>query len=200
MIDQAVRALCDRQPELVSEIIDMDGSVDLTEVFIENEGLKLLALHQPVASDLRQVCTVLKINGELERIADLACNIAERARDLHQQFPNFPVPDIVPEMTQQAVEMVRSSLDSYVGQDVDLAKHVIELDHDLDHRNREAIQLLIKLMKDDPELIEPSMHCFSAVRQIERIGDHAENIAEDVIYLIDGEIVRHNHEELGVSD
>lgn len=193
MIDLSVQALCQRKPELVEEVIDMDEHVDLTEVKIEEEGLKLLALYQPVASDLRRITTILKIIGEIERIADLACNISERAKDLHQYYPLYPVPDVIPEMAVSATRMVRSSLDAFANRDAQLASEVIAIDETVDKQNRVAIQLLIDAMKSSPELVEPSLHCFSAVRHIERIGDHAENIAEDVIYLIDGEIIRHKH-------
>ena len=193
MIDLAVKALCDRKPELVEKVIDMDEHVDLNEVAIEEEGLKILALHQPVASDLRRISTILKIINELERIADLACNIAERSKDLHQRFPYFPVPEVLPEMATNATQMVRSALDSFANRDAEMAKEVIVLDDKVDQQNREAIEALLNTMKESPELVEPSLHCFSAVRHIERIGDHAENIAEDVVYLIDGEIIRHKH-------
>ena len=193
MIHVAVQALCDRRPELVETVIEMDSYVDFKEVAIEEEGLKILALHQPVATDLRRVTTILKIINELERIADLACNIAERSKDLHLYFPYFPSPEVIPEMATHAVEMVRSSLDAFANQDAERAKEVIRLDDQVDRLNREAIESIVEMMKENPELVEPSLHCFSAVRHIERIGDHAENIAEDVVYLIDGEIIRHKH-------
>ena len=193
MIDLGIQALVHRKLELVDVIIEMDEHVDLSEVAIEEEGLKILALHQPVASDLRRINTILKINGEIERIADLACNIAERSRDLHQFYPYFPVPDAIPEMATNATQMVRRVLDSFANQDASQAKEVILWDEQVDQQNLEAIQTLIQYMKESPELVEPSLHCFSAVRHIERIGDHAENIAEDVVYLIDGEIIRHQH-------
>lgn len=193
MIDLAVQALCHRRLELVETVIEMDEHVDLTEVSIEEEGLKILALHQPVASDLRRISTILKINGEIERIADLACNIAERSKDLYQDFPYFPVPEVIPAMATNATEMVRSALDAFANRDVKVAKEVIVMDETVDRQNVEAIEILIDKMKSSPDQVEPALHCFSAVRHIERIGDHAENIAEDVIYLIDGEIVRHKH-------
>lgn len=193
MIHLAVQALCERRPELVDRVLEMDAHVDMTEVKIEEEGLKILALHQPVATDLRRISTILKIISELERIADLACNIAERSKDLHFYFPYFPAPDVIPEMARVAIDMVRSSLDAFANQEVSLAKNVIQLDQGVDRQCREAIDLLVEMMKESPELVEPSLHCFSAVRHIERIGDHAENIAEDVIYLIDGEVIRHQH-------
>lgn len=200
MIHVAVQALCDRRPELVETVIEMDSYVDFKEVAIEEEGLKILALHQPVAADLRRVSTILKIINELERIADLACNIAERSKDLHVHFPYFPTPEIIPEMATAATEMVRTSLDAFANQDVEKAKEVIRLDDQVDRLNREAIESLVELMKDNPQQVEPSLHCFSAVRHIERIGDHAENIAEDVIYLIDGEIIRHKHGDFFMTE
>ena len=193
MIDLAIQALCDRKLELVEKVIEMDEHVDLKEVAIEEEGLKILALHQPVASDLRRISTILKIIGELERIADLACNIGERSKDLHQQFPYYPVPEVLPDMATNATHMVRMALDSFANRDAEMAKEVIVLDETVDQQNREAIDLLLQNMKKNNELVEPSLQCFSAVRHIERIGDHVENIAEDVVYLIDGEIIRHKH-------
>ncbi len=200
MIDLAVQALCQRRPELVDEVLDMDEYVDLKEVAIEEEGLKILALHQPVASDLRHINTILKINGEIERIADLACNIGERSKDLHLFFPHFPVPDVIPAMATNATEMVRSVLDSFANRDASVAKEVIVLDEEVDNQNRIAIALLLDIMKESPQLVEPALHCFSAVRHIERIGDHAENIAEDVVYLIDGEIIRHKHGDFFLTE
>lgn len=200
MIHVAVQALCERRPELVELVIQMDQRVDGMEVAIEEEGLKILSLHQPVATDLRRVNTILKIISELERIADLACNIAERSGELHLDYPYFPTPDIIPEMARGAVDMVRMAIDAFVKKDVALAKLVIRQDQRVDLLNRQAINCLVEIMKSRPESVEPALHCFSAVRHIERIGDHAENIAEDVVYLIDGEIIRHRHSRFLVSE
>lgn len=193
MIDKAVSALCNQQVELAVEVIATDAEVNRTEVAIEEECLKILALHQPVAADLRRVATLLKINSDLERIADLACNIAERAQCMHQH-PYFPIPDRLPEMARQANQMVRMALDAFVDADVVLAKQVIQFDVGVDEANLEIIDELRSLMQSDKELVEPALHCFSASRHLERIADHAENIAEDVIYFVDGDIVRHRHE------
>lgn len=190
MIDQAVRALCEQQVELAHEVIVTDKIVDETEVRIEEDCLKILALHQPVAADLRRITTVLKINSDLERIADLACNIAERAQCMHEH-PYFPIPNQLPEMVRQATRMVRMALDSFVDGDADLARQVILCDQAVDDNNLEVIDELRELMKQDSALVTPALHCFSASRHVERIADHAENIAEDVIYLVDGDIVRH---------
>lgn len=199
MIDNAAKALVETKIELAQEVIATDSQVDAMEVEIEEECLKILALHQPFAGDLRRITTVLKINVELERMADLACNTAERAERMHQHA-YFPIPDQMPLMVRQATKMIRLALDSFVESDSELAKHVITLDEEVDCLNREIIGELRELMKQDPSLIEPSMHCFSASRHIERVADLAENIAEDVIYLVDGEIVRHQHGNLNPSN
>lgn len=192
MIDNAARVLCEKQTELVQEVLDADRYVNETEVEIEEECLKILALHQPFASDLRRITTVLKINVELERMADLACNIAERAACIHATAA-FPVPDRLPEMVRRATMMTRMALDSFVESDATLAKKVIQCDDDVDRDNLNIISELKELMKLDSSMVEPALHCFSASRHIERVADLAENIAEDVIYLVDGDIVRHKH-------
>ena len=193
MIDKAVRALCEQKVELAEEVIATDHEVNQSEVEIEEDCLKVLALHQPVALDLRRVASVFKINSDLERIADLACNIAERARCMHQH-PYFPIPDELPGMAKQASKMVRMALESFVEGDVDLAKQVIQMDATVDDANLSVIEELQELMKQDRGLVEAALHCFSASRHLERIADHAENIAEDVIYFVDGEIIRHRHD------
>ena len=197
MIDDAVRALCEKEVGLVTQVIANDKIVNATEVEIEEECLKILALHQPFAADLRRITTVLKINVELERMADLACNICERAESLHE-YPQFPAPDLLPEMVRRATMMVRMALDSFVNSDANLAKNVIECDAAVDQANHDIIAELKIMMASDGNLVEPALHCFSASRHIERIADLAENIAEDVIYLVDGDIVRHKHGEFNI--
>ena len=200
MADKAVRALCENQYELAQEVINTDPQVNQTEVEIEEDCLKILALHQPVAADLRRVATVLKINSDLERIADLACNIAERARCMHQHA-YFPIPEQLTPMVRQSTLMVQMALDAFVNSDVLLANQVIQLDQSVDDYNLAVINELKELMQENRDYVEPALHCFSASRHVERIADHAENIAEDVIYLVDGDIVRHRHEnfELGTN-
>ncbi len=192
MIQLAVRSLVERRPDLADQVIEKDEIVDANDIRIEEECLKLLALHQPVATDMRWVITVIKVNGELERMADLACNIAERSKAL-DLFPLFKVPSEMSEMVKVAKEMVRQALDACIDGDVDKAKAVIRMDDEIDTYNRVVIEQLHEHMKSDMEQIEPAVHCFSASRHLERIGDLAENIAEEVIYLVDGEIVRHQH-------
>ncbi len=195
MIDDSVRALVDHRIDLANDVIQTDLDVNNQEVIIEEECLKILALHQPVARNLRRVTTVLKINSDLERIADLACNVAERALALNE-FPYFPIPDLLPQMATDAVEMVRESINAYVELDTAIAQKVIAADQKVDIANREVIKELRELMIQDSNQVIPALQCFSASRHLERIGDHAENIAEDVIYMVSGEIIRHQHDQL----
>lgn len=192
MFDESISALVDKKIQLVNNVIAADDKVNDLEVQIEEDCLKMLALHQPYAADLRRLTTVLKINADLERVADLTCNIAERAQSLHSN-PYFPFPDDLKPMVERATQMIRMALDSFVNSDTALAKQVILFDVVVDDYNLAIINELRDLMKKDSTLIEPAMHCFSATRHVERIADHAENIAEDVIYLVDGDIVRHQH-------
>ncbi|MEZ6091689.1 MAG: phosphate signaling complex protein PhoU [Pirellulaceae bacterium] len=190
MINKAVQALYQRDITLADEVIKTDRTVDQREVAIEDDCLKLLALHQPVAGDLRWTTTVIKVNSDLERMADLACNIAERAKAL-THFPLFPIPDDFQTMVSEATTMVSRALDSFVESDTSLALNVMRSDDRIDELNRNLIHELREVMKGDPESVEPALHCFSAARHLERIADLAENIAEDVIFLVEGEIIRH---------
>lgn len=195
MIYDSVSALCQRRYELVSSVLAQDDVVDRKEVQIEEECLKLLALHQPVARDLRHITTILKLNADLERIADLACNIAERAEYL-QGFPYFPTPDELSSMAENATEMLRMALDAFVNSDTKAADKVIQLEARVDQQNRDIIKELEDLLRLDSTQVEPALHVFSAARNIEQVADHAENVAEEVIYMIDGEIIRHKHTQL----
>lgn len=199
MIFDATDALCTRGYERISEIVDRDKNVNEEEVVIEEECLKVLALHQPVATDLRKITTILKINSDLERMADLACNIAERSDGL-RDYPFFPIPEQISELATRSTKMVRKSLDAFVDLNLGLAKEVILDDKAVDQLNREVIAELKGLMMQDPNSVEPSLHCFSASRHLERIADHAENIAEDTIYMISGEIIRHKHGDFLIKE
>ena len=194
MIDQATTALLDRKHDIATTVIASDEKVDRREVRIEEDCLKILALHQPVAIDLRRIATVMKVNNDLERIADLAVNIAERALAL-DNFLQFPVPKKLKSMVSMSTQMVRNALDAFVGLDASAARSVLSMDDAIDELNLEIIRELQSLIQQQPDLVVPALHCFSASRHIERIGDHATNIAEDVIYLVEGDIVRHQHLE-----
>jgi phosphate transport system protein len=190
MIDKAAMALSERRSDLAAEVIELDNVVDLAEVHIEEACLKILALHQPVAIDLRRIATVFKVNNDLERIADLAVNVAERAKAL-DEYPTYPIPTKLSRMATTASQMVRGSLDAFVNLDVSAARRLIALDETVDDLNVDIIRDLQSLMQQDPALVPPALYCFSATRHIERMADHATNIAEDVVYLAEGDIVRH---------
>ncbi|MCA9257666.1 MAG: phosphate signaling complex protein PhoU [Planctomycetales bacterium] len=195
MVFQACRALRERRPELLEDVMTHEEMVNHREVQIEEECLKLLALHQPVAVDLRRVATVLKINSDLERIADLAVNIGERTYRLTAS-PEFDAPHNLDEMSELAISMVRDALDAFVRLDVETAHSVCKRDDRVDHLNRQVITDIQDVIVAQPSSIEPALHFFSASRHVERIADHATNIAEDVIYLVDGEIARHRDERI----
>src|SRR5262249_26490126 len=154
------------------------------------ECLKMLALHQPVARDLRRIAAAMMITTDLERMGDLAEEIAERALTLITA-PPVPLSEKLQKMADLSTTMVRHVLDALVNQNKELAERVLRMDDEVDHYNVDIIGELMQAMKSSPALIEPGLSLFSATRHLERIADHATNIAEDVIYLIDGEIVRH---------
>lgn len=198
-VARAIRALLERDADLARSLMEGDTAIDLEENLIEEECLKILALHQPVAGDLRRVAAILKINTDLERMADLASNIAERVSEL-TQGPPVPIPGGFQVMADLTNSMVGDSLDAFVKLDVELAKRVCRLDDEVDRHNREIIAQVIKYMKKSADNVEPGLNLFSISRQLERIADHATNIAEDVVYLISGEIIRHHPEALEAAD
>lgn len=193
MIQKASLALGELRLELVAEVMELENQVDEREVQIEEECLKILALHQPVAVDLRRVTTMMKINNDLERIADLAVNVAERAQSF-SLHGGLLVPASFDRMVQSAIAMVRLSLDAFVKADTAIALDVCRRDDEVDSLNRTVIEQLRDVMRSQPELVESALYLFSASRYVERMADHATNIAEDVIYLVDGEITRHKHD------
>lgn len=198
MIDRATLALGERRYDLAELVISSDEFVDTSEVRLEEECLKMLALHQPVAVDLRRIATVLKVNADLERMADLAVSIANRARAI-SEFPAFVVPDRLAKMVVLATQMVRGAMDSFVNLDASAARRILAMDQQVDQFNADIIEELQTRMQKHPDMVAAALHCFSGVRHIERIADHATNIAEDVIYLVEGEIVRHRHLKLDES-
>ena len=192
LIHSAVEALHKPNYDRARQVMAMDDGIDRMDVEIEEECLKLLALHQPVAIDLRRITTVLKIGGELERVADLGVSIAERASGI-ASCGEITVPDNLKDMSRQSLDMLHRSIDAYVHLDVRTAREGCAQDESIDNLNREIIEELTRLMQRQPASVEAALHLFSASRQIERIADHATNIAEDVVYLVQGEIIRHRN-------
>lgn len=193
-VRDATAAIEQRDGTLGQQVIDKDYIIDQQEVEIEEECLKILALHQPVAIDLRFIITVMKINNDLERIGDLAVNIAERAVFLATQ----PKPSIsfdFVKMARAAQSMLKKSLDSLVNMNVAFAQEVCISDDHVDAMNREMYMKVQQAIRMYPDQIESLIHMLSVSRHLERIADHTTNIAEDVIYMIEGQIVRHRTEE-----
>lgn len=194
MVEERVRlasqALDDRQGDIARRIIDSDYEIDEREVEIEEECLKIMALHQPVAIDLRFLIAVIKINNDLERIADETVNIAERVVTMSKQATSRYFFDYGP-MAGKVEAMLKLSLDALVNMDVDSAFKVVMQDDEVDEIHRQAYRQIRADMKEQPDDIVYLMNLYLVSRHLERIGDHTTNIAEEVIYLIEGEIVRH---------
>lgn len=194
MIHLSVKSLMERELQTAQQVISLDTEIDRREVRIEEECLKMLALHQPVAADLRRLTTMMKVNNDLERMADLACNIAERAIHLTNQ-DDFPIPSLIRQMADQTIDMVRGGLKAFVSLDIETAFAVIQKDNAIDAANVEVIKQLSDIMRSHADWVDAALHCFSASRHLERIADHATNVAEDVIYMVNGVIVRHRHDQ-----
>ncbi len=195
---QAVKSIKTRDVKLAEKVMDSDIETDQMEVKVEEECLKILALHQPVAIDLRFIITALKINSDLERIGDLAVNIAERSQFLSAQKP-IDMPFDFETMAEKTQAMVKKSLVALVNIDCDLAGEVCRADDEIDAINRQMYDQVKDQTKQTPENIEILIHLLSISRHLERIADHATNIAEDVIYMVKGEIVRHKTENYRLS-
>jgi phosphate transport system protein len=189
MIHKSVKALVDREEALVQTVLAHEEKMDLLCIEIDDRCLTLLALRQPMASDLRFIAAGIKINSDLERMGDQAVSIALRARDLIAQPQVKPLIDI-PRMARLAQEMVRKSLDAFVRRDPELARSVIEADDQVDVLRDQVFRELLTYMMGDPGTIPRALELILVSRHLERIADHATNIAEDVIYIVRGEDVR----------
>ena len=193
-ISRSNTALFKRDVELAQKVVANDTEIDRLEVELEEECLKVLALYQPVAADLRFVVAVLKINNDLERIGDLASNIAKTVSQLTITGP-LELPEEISSMAKQVEEMVKNSLDAVVKADPDLARQVRKEDDIVDAGRHTVRKLVMQQIKKDPEKVEGLLQINSISKHLERIADMATNIAEDVIYMVEGEIVRHRHRD-----
>lgn len=189
-VRKAVRSIEERDAALAKEVIERDWVIDEQEVRVEEECLKILALHQPVAIDLRFIIAALKINNDLERMGDLAVNIAERTVFLHDREP-IQAPFAFDEMCGKTLAMLRGSLDSLFDMDAALARRVLASDDEVDEINREMYAKIGAAIQADPSRTDRLLSYLSTSRHLERIADATTNIAEDVIYMIEGTIVRH---------
>jgi len=187
----AIQSIQDRDATLAQKIRDGDSAINDAEVDVEEECLHTLALYQPVAQDLRYVIAILKINNDLERIADLAVNIAKQAYFLSNEAPLNVVPFDLPEMAKSIQFMLKNSLDAVVNLDPELAQSVRDTDDRVDEIHRLMYQQVAIQLRDEPEHINQLIHLLGVSRHLERIADLTVNIAEDVLYMAKGEIVRH---------
>ena len=192
-IQKAVKSLVDRDSEMAPVIIERDREVNRLDVEIDDLCIKLLALHQPAGRDLRFITTGLKITTDLERIGDMAVNICERALELNQEPQLKPYIDI-PRMARISQRMIRESLDAFVREDTELALKVCKDDDEVDQLNAQIFRETLTFMLENAQTISRATKISSVSKYLERIADHATNIAEDVIYLVDGEIARHKHD------
>jgi phosphate transport system protein len=191
-VERAVQALVERRAGLAQQVIDADVEINELQIEIDDRCLKLLALQAPMASDLRFITAAMKINADLERIGDQAVNIAQNAAKLLAAPPLRPLLD-VPRMAEIAQQMTRDCLDAFVRRDAALAWRVLERDDEVDALKDQVFRVLLTHMMADPGTIERALALILVARNLERVADHATNIAEDVIFMVEARDVRHHH-------
>jgi len=193
-VSSAVQALVERDAAMVDRVLAGDGPINQLHIEIDSRCFKLLALYQPMAVDLRGIVAGVKINTDLERVGDLAINIAEAVKRSMRHSPVQELIDI-PRMADIAQRMLRNALDAYVRRDTELAQAVLDEDDALDALKTQVFRELLTCMLEDPATIEPALDLILISRHLERIGDHATNIAEDVIFMVSARDVRHHARE-----
>jgi phosphate transport system protein len=196
-VRQATKGLVDRDRALIDRVLSGDDPLNALHIEIDRRSFTLLALHQPMAADLRAIVAAVKINTDLERVGDLAVNIAEAAVRYAAHPPVKKLIDI-PRMASIAQAMLRDALDAFVRSDIALAQHVLDEDDKLDDLKTQIFRELLTYMLQDPTTIEPALDLVLVSRHLERIGDHATNIAEDVIFIVSARDVRHHAADAGV--
>jgi phosphate transport system protein len=189
-LDQSIKALMSRDPNLAREVIRGDKAINDLEEGLDADCVRLIALYQPVAIDLRQVMAIDHLIVELERLGDLAVNVAEEALTL-EQLPRLDLHRDLPRMTRMVQAMLRDSLRAFLSQDAVLAREVCKQDNEVDYLDRALIQELLEYMGHSPEAVAFGLSQITVVRNLERAGDHATNIAEQVVYMVEGESIRH---------
>jgi phosphate transport system protein len=189
-IARAIESLVERDSDLAREVIRRDREVNQLDIMVDEECLKVIALHQPAAGDLRFVTTALKVNTDLERIGDMAVNICERALELNEE-PNLKPYIDIPRMAKEAAQMVHTSLDAFVRRDTDLARAVVDEDDVVDAYAHQLYRELLSYMLEEPKTITRATRILLVSKYLERIADHATNIAEMVVFMVDGKMIRH---------
>lgn len=198
-VELAIRSIEEENLALADIVLEKEKKVDKYDVKIDKICQKIFALNQPVAMDLRLIMSALTINTNLERMGDIAVNIVENARLIGKK-PEWISKTNFGEMSKIAREMIRLSIDSFIRDDANLAKRVIETDSILDNYNKENHQILIDIMKQDPENIQSGVALLVISRMLERLGDHATNIAEDVYFIVEARMVKHKYEKYLFSE
>lgn len=193
-VARAAEAFLDRDAELGLQVIQSDGEIDDLEIEVANTVTSLLALHQPVARDLRLILASLKISNDLERVADHAVNIAQSARNLARQGADSPDPSLQ-EMAQCAREMLAGALEAFVKGDSQAGRAVCQKDDEVDDFNRSIFRMMVARIHEDSSSIDQAMELMRVSRNLERIADLATNVAEDVVFLIEGTTIMHHAEE-----
>jgi phosphate transport system protein len=193
-IQRSITAVTQKDRSAAEEVFRNESRVNAIELEIDDFAINLLALHQPMAADLRLIVAALKINTDLERMGDLAVNIAQRALTLMEAPPIRPMID-VPHIAGLVESMVRKSLDAFVRRDAELARSILASDDAVDNLRTASYHELTSFMEQDPKHIAPAMALLSITRNLERIADHSTNIAEDVLFLVKGIDVRHHSEQ-----
>ncbi len=195
-IHLSIQALKDRDPDLAQMVVDQDARVDNMELLIDEKCLDLIARHQPMAKDLRFIATAMQLNGELERIADIAVDIAQRVLEMVDEPLLKPLVTI-PKLTLVAKTMVKMSIDAFIARDAELARKVLLTDPEADNlRNSIHKELVEEFMMKDPATCPRAVQLLLIARFLERICDHATYIAEDTIYMISGEFIKHHPEKI----
>jgi phosphate transport system protein len=189
-IGRSVSALVDRDSSLADEVITGDRDIDRLELEIDHLCMEVLARHQPMARDLRFITTAMKITPDLERIADHAVNIGERAKELNEEPPLRALIDM-PVMARRAQEMVRGALDAFIRQDSKAARAVIEMDDELDQRMTQTFRVMLSHMIENPKTISRALRLTFVAKYFERIGDQATNICEQVVFMADAQVIKH---------
>jgi phosphate transport system protein len=190
-VGQAVKSLVAREPALAQQVIESDDAINTLEIEVDESCLTIMARYQPEARDLRFIAMVLKMNNDLERIGDQAVNIAEGALELLKEPPLKPLIDI-PRMAQLVQQMLKDSLDALLRQDAELARAVCRRDDEVDRLDDQLFRELLTYMLQDSKAITRGLHLILISRHLERVADHATNIAEDVIYLVQGKTIKHH--------
>lgn len=198
-VEYAIKAVENGDEELIKTVIERDKKVDKYDVKIDKICQKIIALNQPVAMDLRLIMSALTINTNLERIGDIAVNICENYAFIKQRQDLINKTKFK-EMSKLSREMLRSSIDSFIQNDPKLAQKVIQTDSIIDNYNIENHNLLIEIMKEDPDTIEAAVALIVISRQLERLCDHATNISEDVFFIVEAQLIKHKYEKYIFSD